>query len=322
MISFKARPCFLAIAVSLANTSTGRAYAQAQDEAIARALFDEGRRLADAGQYSAACPKFEAARRARASTGVLMNLADCYEKTGRTASAWTTFGEAASVAVRAGREGDHIEATRRQTALEPHLSRLVIHIDREVPSLIVKNDGVEIPKGAWDVPIPIDPGTHEMTAEAPNRQSWKKSFETARGAQTTSLEIPELSDTFPPNTGAHPESPQPSLTSVVSAQEDPSFGRTQRFVGLSVAGAGIIAVGIGGVIALVAKAHDSAAAVEPGIARHTDSVSAVNLGNAATVVVVVGAAATAAGAVVWLTAPTGRPQFGTKGQEILLRGTF
>jgi hypothetical protein len=320
MISFKASSYALVIAAFLANANPGRAYAQAQDEAMARALFDEGRKLADVGQYSAACPKFEAARRAHASTGVLMNLADCYEKTGRTASAWTTFGEAASVAVRAGREGDHLEATRRQMVLTPHLNRLVIHVDREVPSLIVKNDGVEIPEGAWDVPIPIDPGTHEITAEAPNRQFWKRPFETVGVAQTTSLEIPELSSTSTPTSAARPEGPP--AASLGSAQDDASTGRTQRFVGLGVAGAGIITVGVGGIIGLVAKGHDNAAAGEPGTARHVDSVSAVNLANTATAVVVVGAVVAVAGVVVWLTAPTGRPQLGTNGREILLRGTF
>src|SRR5688572_27022649 len=86
-----------------ALTVTPPAHAQAENQAAARALFEEARDLAKAGNYSAACPKFEAANRLYASPGALLNLADCYEHLGRTASAWSQFGEAASVAERADR---------------------------------------------------------------------------------------------------------------------------------------------------------------------------------------------------------------------------
>lgn len=84
-----------------------------------------------------------------------------------------------------------------------------------------------------------------------------------------------------------------------------------------VATAPTMATTLGGIVGLVAKAQDTSAASEPGSARHSDSVSAANLGNAATAVAVVGGVATAAGAVIWLTAATG-PQVGTNGREILL----
>src|SRR5262245_40177202 len=92
--------------------------AVAQDEAAARALFDEARRLKGRGEYDKACPKFEAATKLYGGSGLLLNLGDCYEHLGRTASAWTTFGEAASTAARLGRADDEKEAKKRQTALE------------------------------------------------------------------------------------------------------------------------------------------------------------------------------------------------------------
>ncbi len=70
--------------------SAAPAHAQAEDRAAARALFDEGRQLMAAERYDAACPKFEAARKLAQSTGVLLNLGECYERLGRTASAWDT----------------------------------------------------------------------------------------------------------------------------------------------------------------------------------------------------------------------------------------
>jgi hypothetical protein len=85
---------------------------------------------------------------------------------------------------------------------------------------------------------------------------------------------------------------------------------------------GIAALATGGVIGLVAKANDNAAANESAGPRHTDSVSAFNLGNVGTAVFVGGAVAAAAGFVVWLTAPTASPHVGTNGRDLFLRGTF
>jgi tetratricopeptide (TPR) repeat protein len=102
-----------------------RAFAQAEDQAASRSLFDEGRRLAESGHYDLACPKFEAARKLYTSAGVLLNLGDCYEKVGRTASAWTIFGETAAVADRTMRPAYAVEARQRQAVLEPRLVHLI-----------------------------------------------------------------------------------------------------------------------------------------------------------------------------------------------------
>jgi hypothetical protein len=292
------------------------AHSQVGDEAMARALFDEGRKLMEAGQYSAACPKFEAAHRVFPSTGVLMNLADCYDKTGRTASAWTTFGDAASVAARAGRQGDEIEAKRRQETLEPRLSRLTIRVAHEVPGLTIQDDGVAIPRGAWDVPIPVDPGAHELIAEAPDRQTWKKSFEVSGTSQTTTVDVPELlgqqavaAPTPPPAAG--PAEPQRIP------------GNVQHWVGFAVGAVGVAALAAGGVIGLVAKAQDNVAAAERGTAPgYTESVNAVHLADAGTVVFVAGAIVGAVGLAIWLIPASAPVQVGTNGREALLRGAF
>src|SRR5262245_34879408 len=88
-------------ALLLAASST--AWGQAENQAAARALFEEARKLAKAGDYAAACPKFDAVNRLYPSPGALLNSGDCREHLGLTASAWTQFGEAASEAARAGR---------------------------------------------------------------------------------------------------------------------------------------------------------------------------------------------------------------------------
>jgi Tfp pilus assembly protein PilF len=74
--------------------------AQAQDRAAANTLFDEGRRLMEAGDLAAACAKFKASIAIASQLGVRLNLATCYEKRGLLASAWTEFRMAESQATK------------------------------------------------------------------------------------------------------------------------------------------------------------------------------------------------------------------------------
>src|SRR5439155_13958444 len=103
--------------------------ANAQDgmtKATAEALFADGKRLMSAGDYAAACPKFAASQKLDPAVGTALNLADCYERTGRAASAWAEFRGAASAAHAVGsREREQLAADRSK-ALESRLSYLTI----------------------------------------------------------------------------------------------------------------------------------------------------------------------------------------------------
>src|SRR5688500_5437698 len=112
------------ISLALGFMPTLLVRAQAPDRK-ADELFAEGRRLMARGDYDQACPKFAEAERLRHGVGTLLNLADCYERLGKTASASRVFLEAAAAAHAAS--DARVEIARdRARALEGRLLRLTI----------------------------------------------------------------------------------------------------------------------------------------------------------------------------------------------------
>jgi hypothetical protein len=235
-----------------------------EDQAAARSLFDEGRRLLHAGKVAEACPKLEAAAHIYASPGILLNLGDCYEKSGRTASAWSEFGESASAANRAGHADQEAEARRRQTAIEPKLSRLVIVVSHEVPGLVVSRDGTDMAPAAWGSPIPIDPGAHAVRARADGREAWETSVTVSDPGKTVTLEVPQLQ----PSPGASASAAAPVSPAPSDARPAPSLPATPDtspaashppIAGIVLVAAGAV-VGVGGVVLMAVEAGKASTA--------------------------------------------------------------
>jgi hypothetical protein len=100
-----------------------------------------------------------------------------------------------------------------------------------------------------------------------------------------------------------------------------------RTLGLVLGGVGVATLAVGFGVAFDAKSKDDAAKTETGAAQYNDSGSAVGEGNAATVVLGVGAAVAVTGVVLWLTAPRAKADgaslgVATNGRLVILRGVF
>src|SRR5262249_32863712 len=74
--------------------TTLHAQQPSSNQTAAQALFDEGMKLADAKNYKDACPKLQQSANYDPAWGTLVNLADCYEKNGQSASAWVWWQNA------------------------------------------------------------------------------------------------------------------------------------------------------------------------------------------------------------------------------------
>jgi hypothetical protein len=165
--------------------------ASAGDEAGARVLFVEARKLAAAGDYEAACPKFEDSYRLDPGIGTNFNLADCYEHRGRIASAWARFLDVAAATKAAGQPERERVARARAAALEPRLARLTLEVQSTAPDLSIVRDGIAVGAASWRVAVPIDPGSHAIEASAPGRLTWKSTVEVP-DAGAISVVVPEL----------------------------------------------------------------------------------------------------------------------------------
>src|ERR1044071_5690414 len=96
--------CINILIVALAaGRSAAAARGEAQpasppDVAAAQALFEQGRALMARERPEDACPKFEESQRLDPALGTEFNLASCYEKLGKLASAYALFTEVAATA--------------------------------------------------------------------------------------------------------------------------------------------------------------------------------------------------------------------------------
>lgn len=136
------------------------------DPATAEALFSEGRRLFAEGNYAAACTKFEESNKADPAEGTQLNLAMCWEKLGKTASAWTMYMQVANALSSHGRRDRAQLAQARAAALLPTLSKLAITAPA---GSSIRVDGAPWSAALTGIATPVDPGRHTIEASAPNK---------------------------------------------------------------------------------------------------------------------------------------------------------
>jgi len=298
--------CALAIACVLGSVDAIGAPSP-PEKAAARSLFDQGRALVKAGKYDQACPKFEESYKLDPGIGASFNLADCYERVGKTASAWSGFLEAASFARIAGQAQREKVARDRAKDLEPRLSRIVIEVAKgsALDGLEVRRDGTSIGEGVWGQGVPVDPGEHVVEAAAPGRKPWRTSVVLAGDGTSVTVTVPLLA----PDREATAAPIGPAQAPLPPRSEATTRGKGQRTAGLVTAGVGLLSLGVAGVFALQTRSKvsdaeawcDGANCWDPrGVDLHDQAKGTADL---ATVFGIVGAAAVAGGAVLYLTAP-------------------
>ena len=303
------------------------ALAQNSDKATAEALFTEGRRLMAEGSVAQACQKFEASQKLDPGVGTSLNLAECYERSGRTASAWAQFREAVSLARATGSADREQLARERADALEKRLARLTISVEGEAPSgLEVRRDGARLDPAELGIAIPVDPGTHAVTASAPGRADFTTSVNVQGDGAQAAVKIPAAR-------GGDPRTPKrPAPVAAAGVEVSSSSGSSQKTVAAIVAGVGLAGLGVGGYFGLSAAstwddAKSKCTDYPYGCGSEGKSLSddARTQATVSTVGLGVGLALVTAGAVLWFTAGPSTPEatsFGVGPGGAAVKGSF
>ncbi len=192
---------FVALALTLASLGIAQQGSSTRQEptATARAtadqLFLEGRQLLEAGDYTRACAKFKESHALDPAGGALLNLAACYERDGKTASAWRAYNEALAWANADHREDRSAFAVEHIRALEPQLARLVLSLPPRVRmrDITVIVDG-ETLDPMYGVRIPVDPGQRVLEIEAKGRETFKLEVAAVAGEEV-SVSVPHFRET-------------------------------------------------------------------------------------------------------------------------------
>jgi hypothetical protein len=293
-------------------------------KAAAEALFNEGRRLAGEGHFAEACPKFEASQKSDPALGTLLNLADCYEKVGKTASAWAQYREAIPLARAAGSQERIDLATGRATALEAHLSTLTIRVPASHEGVTVGRDGAPVDSGELGSAIPVDPGEHEVTASAPGHKPWSTKVQVKPDSDKVVVDVPELE--AGPATETVTTAPTSQETSAATGSSS-----AQRPIAIAVGAVGVVGLGLGAFFGI--SANSSWKDAKGGCTDYPYQCSSDALGQrdsastkatVSTIAFIAGGVALAAGTVLWFTAPSGSSSvaLGVGPGSVTARGSF
>ena len=282
--------------------------AAADDSAAAQALFDQAKKAMADRRYDEACPKFEESLRLQEALGTLLNLAECFERQGKLASAWSRFLEVSSKARAAGQADRARIGHDRAASLAPRLANIAIDVPSgsRVDGLEVRRDTTVVGSPEWGAPIPADPGTHTISASAPGRKPWSQTITIGDSATTTHVAVPELE--LAPESPSPPSPPVSPTLGGTPEQAAPRLGG-MKIVAIAAAGVGVVGVGVGTAFGILSiSKHNAASSACPSNPCHTPDgqnlwADAVTFGNVSTIGFIVGGVGLAAGAVMWVVAP-------------------
>ena len=258
---------FAVSAVCFLHSTWGHAQSNWADKASSAQLLEDAAKLMAAGDFAGACPKYDESQRRSPDLDTLLKLADCYDKAGKSASAWGAFKEAIEIASRRHAPGasdpKEESARARAAALEPKLSRLMITvIGADTPGLEVYQGAVLVGRGAWGSAMPVDPGAYQVMAKAPGKKTWSQAIQVAANGAKVDVMVPALENEsaapvyVPPGAPPYFGAPVPPESSRAPVQGGATW-TSQRTVGFIVGGIGIATLGVGTMFALMSASKVS-----------------------------------------------------------------
>lgn len=279
-----------------------------ETQAAARVLFTEARAQMDRGDYEGAEAKLEQAYKMFPGKGIAYQLALCYEHDGKVASAWARYSEVAAAERRVGDEARAAIADERAAAVSSRVPHLRIVMDGAPPDASAWRDGNEIARGGWGTALPVDPGHHVVLARASGYRDWQVDLSLREGESVDVTPVLVAAD--PPL--AEGRVPDASIDRAPATHGAPRAFRTAALVS-GVTGLVTLTGGVAMVIASssIYSASNAYCDASTNLCNSTRGVDlrsqSLVWGDAATVTLITGAVALAAGIVLWVLAPSRVP---------------
>jgi hypothetical protein len=240
----------LALGLTMARPALGDDRSSA-----ALAAFEDGRKLAQAGDYTAAIARFEESERQLASVGTELNLGSCFEHERRFASAARMYSAGADHAEASSEPKRALGARKRAAALAARASSLEIQVpDEATAGLALFLDDLPVDPKLWSVPQPVDGGVHRVRVVATGHAPWSKEMTVAPEGEHLKLMVSPL-DAGPVE--EKPNEPERAADSVAPpppaiAPADPTPASapadtwtTPRITGVAAVAVGTIGIAIG-----------------------------------------------------------------------------
>jgi hypothetical protein len=244
--------------------------AAAQDDKRAEALFNQGLADMEAGRYEQGCPALGQGFELDPRAGTLFTLAECEARRGRIATALARNDEYLALFARmtAAQQNSHRDqeklARARRAELGPQVPELTVLLPPNAPAgTQIRRDGAELAASALGVGLPVDPGEHVLSTQAPGAPPTEIRITLRRGEKkqlTLEVKRPPSAPaaTPPPGTAPpaatpalpSPEQPPPSPIAPAPASQGPGGQRVAAYVVGAVGLAGLVAGGVTGGLAI------------------------------------------------------------------------
>jgi hypothetical protein len=250
----------LTLAGSLFTLAPARAGAQNQAEnvAAARALGIQGVQLADEGRCAEALGPLERAETLYHAPSILGRLGECQVAVGQLVLGTENLNRTVREPLAANAPQAFRDAqARAQKVLDsalPRIARLVVHVEPPNVNAKVLIGSTEVPPALLGAERPTDPGTHQITANAPGFLQSQSIVTLAEGArQEVTLTMTRDPNAVVPGVApvaAAPRSEPPPPTLPPPALDSGRKSSTAGIVLLAIGGAGLAVGGVTGYLAI------------------------------------------------------------------------
>ncbi|HEX7603235.1 MAG TPA: tetratricopeptide repeat protein, partial [Polyangiaceae bacterium] len=263
-----ARLLLVATALGASVAPSAPAAAQSDSEiALAKQWFRDGEAAEKKKDWAKALDLFEKALTVKQTPQIYIRVGTLQERLGKLVEALVSYERAQEKASGAQLADVVNVAKEAAEAIRPRVPTVLLAPAQHYPGLAVTLDGAALAPATLADKLPINPGTHKLSARAPNREGYETSFVVA---EKEAKRLP-----FDLKASATPAAPPPdAAVGAPSATPDtPPASPPSKAIPIVLVAGGVVALGAGVVLFIVGqgKAGDVATACPDSAACHVTS---------------------------------------------------